>query len=138
MKRPWLPALLLVVSAPAAAQVHKCTGPDGSPVYQQQPCAEGAEGEKVREISITPGMSEDQRQEIEAMRQARAQAESSERQERITEAQQEFRRIQRENADPERCQQARGDIILMQQRGERESSTDLFMARERVKLYCNP
>ena len=129
---------LMLLAGLAEAQVYKCNGADGRTVYQQQPCAEDTEGEAVREISITPGMPDEQRQQLEEMQAARAQQESPDYHQQASEAYQRFRQIQRDNADPERCQAARSDIMWMQQRGEPEYSTDLFMAKERVKLYCNP
>lgn len=41
-------ALLLCLAAlPAAAEVYKCTRPDGSVAYQQAPCAQDATGAKI-------------------------------------------------------------------------------------------
>jgi hypothetical protein len=120
---------------PVAAQVNKCEGPD-SPVYQQAPC-EG-EGDAIRSISVTPGLSPEQRQAMERQRVERQQAASDRRQKRIDDTYGELRRIQQENADPEMCQEARGHLFMLMNRGEPEYSTALFTAREQVKLYCNP
>jgi len=138
----WRVALvaLAMLAMPAAAQVHKCAGPDG-PVYQQQPC-EG-EGQAIRGISVTPGASPEQQQAMERERAKRQQAASDKRQQRIEETGEAVRKIQRENADPEKCQRARNAIARIEAlagegvtRGEMRYRT--FEYRNRISLYCNP
>ena len=135
MKKWIFVVTIVLLSASASAQVHKCEGPDG-PVYQQQPCS--GEGEAVRGISVTPGASPEQQQAMERERHARQQAASDRRQQRITDTHNEVRRIQKENYDPDKCAKARNRLFMMRERGEPDYSTDLFIARERVKLYCRP
>lgn len=129
---------LMLLAGLAEAQVYKCNGADGRTVYQQQPCAEDTEGEAVREISITQGMPAEQRQQLEAMQAARAQQESVDRQQRITESAEELRTIRQENADPEKCQQAHNGLELLEARGGDMRGVDAFHYRSLIRLYCNP
>lgn len=137
MRRQGWVLLALLLATPAAAQVHKCEMPDGSVSYTSDSCPAG-EAQALRGISVTPGASEEQQAEMARQRAERQQAASDRRQQRVTETHREFRRIQQENADPEKCQSARSHLFMMMNRGEPEYSTALFTAREQVKLYCNP
>ena len=47
-----LSILLLACGSTHAANVYKCTGPDGTPVYLQTPCTEGQEPMKLRDSSF--------------------------------------------------------------------------------------
>ncbi|KGE78276.1 DUF4124 domain-containing protein [Halomonas salina] len=130
-------AVLALLVTPAAAQVHKCVQPDGSTTYTSAPCETG-QAEDIGSISITPGFSPEQRAAMDDLRRQQNQRESDQRQQRIDATGDEVRRIQRQNADPQRCQQARDALQRIGRQDRYMQNQDEFEVRQQIQLYCNP
>lgn len=124
-----------------AHAINKCPGPDGRPVFQDTPCvggqeldvkpASGVKGEapapKPRQSTVT----RDPR-EVERAKQA------AENQREIDRSEARIKKLRQENADPQKCQQAKHDASVIERRDPllAKSNPDYFMAQQKISLYC--
>jgi hypothetical protein len=110
--------LVVLASIPLAAQAapHKCKMPDGTLVYQEKPCAEGAVGMSMdtRQVSITKDES------ASATKESRAQKQANEEQQRLQAAQKaQLEQANKQNEEVEaynkaqRCNAARRQLDIL-------------------------
>lgn len=124
--RTLLAALLMAASAQASAQVYRCTDASGATRYQAQPCPEQGEAMEPGRLSVTPS------QPVPAP----ATPPAPGAHERADAAGNRVQQLRNENADPERCAQARGDLTRLESRGANMQGVDAFEVRSRIMLYC--
>lgn len=123
--RTLLAALLLAASAQASAQVYRCTDDGGAVRYQDQPCPDHGEEVTPGSISLTPAQPTTSTNPQPPSDHDRADA-----------AENRVQEIRDENADPERCAQAREALSQLEARGANMQGVDAFEVRQRIMLYC--